>query len=886
MSMTDRAQEVVAFETQWLAFVRAWTATEPQGRRALLDRVLAEGLDAALAVSGADPLDDAANALVDPADRMTCEHDLIVASRLFDDFGYMWHNRELHWSFCGHAEGVRHFVRYGWRHLRNPSPDFDVWFYWTTYLDPAAETVNPLVHYLAVGRLQGLPPVPPVLPMREPPPPRDGRPRRACLFAGYDGDGVVDDYVVEYVRELSRHADVYYLADCSLEDRELDKLAPYTRGRWTLRHGRYDFGSYSVLARDLVGWETLATYDEVLLTNDSCYLLGPLDEVFATMESRPVHWWGLQATHDDFLPGDMERLGRRLRVQDLVAQAREQRPWRMSDSFHVGSYFMVLRSAVLADPEFRRRLDTVAAQSEKNSIIRKYEIGISSYLTLAGFHVDTFVDGVLPFHPIYRESVFDLMEEGFPFIKRQFLHENPFEVMHLHNWKERVLAVFPDADVEAMERNLWRVSPSFNLNRALSVRRWPGYWRPVQELIGPDNWNELEKFVPRFDHWWVFPVNPRTGRLDGHARSVFEAVRHDPTIKKVLIGPTENPGIGGANVAAVLSESQGAQWYLLRAGNILVTEGPRADVPHPLVARKHRFVDVGHTTALQGFGAGLPTGTSEEDRLRHHARLHDLDLTRVVCASSPRQYQALYPFVRSPHRPERWVTGSPRADLMLRPEATLAPDLRAQLEILRRARAGRRLVVWAPADRVTRPVPRLSVEQLSWLRDVAREHDAVVGVRPPRRDLPSDPVLGLDPAVVRAAGMLVLSHRVLPDTEMVLRETAALVSDYTEDLVDYLVLDRPSVAFVPDLDEFTEDPGLVHDLGTVVPRPLCRDWDDLRAAFDGLLKEPSDDERARQARARDDLHAHVDGRSGARVARRVQESYLPIREWLEEPVAP
>ena len=33
----------------------------------------------------------------------------------------------------------------------------------------------------------------------------DGRtPRRACLFAGYDRDGIVDDYVVHYLRELAR----------------------------------------------------------------------------------------------------------------------------------------------------------------------------------------------------------------------------------------------------------------------------------------------------------------------------------------------------------------------------------------------------------------------------------------------------------------------------------------------------------------------------------------------------------------------------------------------------------------------------------------------------------------------------------------------------------
>ena len=267
--------DIAEFWARWLAFVRGYRDSDIDLRSRLVDRVLASGLDAGLAFCGTDWTDDAANALVDPADRMTCEHDLIAASRAFDESGYVWRNRELHWSLCRHLEGLRHFVRYGWRHLRNPSLEFDVWWYWITYLDPAAEVVNPLVHYLAEGRHLGHATIPPVEPVRVPPPPLPGGPRRVCLFAGYDGDGLIDENAVTYVRELSRFADVYYLADCHLEAGELDKLAPYTSGRWTIRHGRYDFGSYSMLARDLVGWDMIATYDELLLANDSCYLLRP-----------------------------------------------------------------------------------------------------------------------------------------------------------------------------------------------------------------------------------------------------------------------------------------------------------------------------------------------------------------------------------------------------------------------------------------------------------------------------------------------------------------------------------------------------------------------------------------------------------------------------------
>ena len=56
-------------------------------------------------------------------------------------------------------------------------------------------------------------------------------PRRACLFALYDPDGLVDDYVVAYVAELARHADVFVLADCELRARPARAARPRRRRR-------------------------------------------------------------------------------------------------------------------------------------------------------------------------------------------------------------------------------------------------------------------------------------------------------------------------------------------------------------------------------------------------------------------------------------------------------------------------------------------------------------------------------------------------------------------------------------------------------------------------------------------------------------------------------
>ncbi|HEY3520759.1 MAG TPA: rhamnan synthesis F family protein, partial [Rhodanobacteraceae bacterium] len=320
-------------------------------------------------------------ASTDDADRIERECRLLADSGLFDAAFYAEHNRDI---VRTGADLLRHFCEQGWRELRAPSAQFDVWWYWASHLDPSRAVINPLAHYALVGREAGLD----TRPGAYHPKGRGhafaagGSVRRACLFAGHDPDGQLDDCVVDYLRELSRHADVWYLTDSEMRPGELDKLSGITRGAWAFRHGAYDFGSWSRLARELVGWDVLDSYDEVLLVNDSCYLLRGLDEVFARMDAKACDWWGLQATKG--LAATRHRPSNRFRdpiPMDEVKRAYlPQYEAEYPYDFHLGSYFLALRKPVIADVGFRRRLDSVVAESvgpiAKRNIIWKYEIGI------------------------------------------------------------------------------------------------------------------------------------------------------------------------------------------------------------------------------------------------------------------------------------------------------------------------------------------------------------------------------------------------------------------------------------------------------------------------------------------------------------------------------
>jgi hypothetical protein len=445
------------FAPAWTRLVTAWIAlgAETDVGRALLRRALDEGVHA---------LDLPAAGEVTVGQGRRCEVAVVRLSGAVDAAGYLAHNPPQ--AERG-AEPVDHFCRRGWRALRNPSLDFDVWWYWAEYLDPTDESetaTNPLVHYLLDGRHRGLLP----LPRRVARPAWSvSTPRRACLFAMYDPDGLVDDAVVAYVEELARHADVYVCADGSLQDGQLSRLSA-AAGAWVRGHGAHDFGSWSVLARELVGWDALAAYDEVLLVNDSCWLVRPLDEVFARMDARPADFWGLQLTARRFEP--------ELSQPQAVPLDEVKRSWlpptayRYPELVHVGSYFLALRRPVLDDPGFRRRLDAVRPQRDRANLVQKYETGTTHYLVGQGFDFDTWVPELRPNHPVYGPGVFDLLARGFPLFKRRFLAANPYDTPDLADWKARILTAVPSADVEMFERNLLRVADPDELARSFAIR--------------------------------------------------------------------------------------------------------------------------------------------------------------------------------------------------------------------------------------------------------------------------------------------------------------------------------------------------------------------------------------------------------------------------------
>lgn len=117
-----------------------------------------------------------------------------------------------------------------------------------------------------------------------------------------------------------------------------------------------------------------------------------------------------------------------------------------------------------------------------------------------------------------------------------------------------------------------------------------------------------------------------------------------------------------------------------------------------------------------------------------------------------------------------------------------------------------------------------------------------------------------------------LSAREFPDAELLYREAAALVTDYSSCFIDFMLTGKPALSFAYDYDSYASiERGLFYDLDMVFPGPVCRSFAELQAGLDGLFVEPDAATLAALDLKRRMFFDHVDDRNSARLVARVRQ---------------
>lgn len=192
--------------------------------------------------------------------------------------------------------------------------------------------------------------------------------KRLAVFAGYDKESIIHDYVVYYLQELSKSADIIYVADNDLAQNEINKIKDYTIKIIAKKHGEYDFGSYKrgyLFAKES---GILENYDFFILCNDSVFgPFYPFEEILAKIPQRQDMVYGFSK----HLRADCDWGGEKYKVIEE----------------HLQSYFIVMPKSVFLSQWYDSFINSIKKEDDKDAIIFKYEIGMSILFKNHGYEL-------------------------------------------------------------------------------------------------------------------------------------------------------------------------------------------------------------------------------------------------------------------------------------------------------------------------------------------------------------------------------------------------------------------------------------------------------------------------------------------------------------------
>ena len=271
---------------------------------------------------------------------------------------------------------------------------------------------------------------------------------RLGIFVFYDKDGIADRYVEYYLEDLCHNLNrLVIVCNGSLTPAAKDKLSRFTKELVLRENKGFDVWGYKA-GIDLLGWDEIMSYEELVLCNDTVFgPIFPFSEMFQAMDSRSLDFWGI-TKH--------ETLKNNPFVENTEEELKE----------HIQSYFMVFGHSILSNPAFQAYWNQLPEFDSYKEAVSQYEARMTSWLSELGYSYDTYVPSA-PYHTYTLNPVMMcpdriVKENRCPIVKRRVfttdyairLYETignaPAEIM-------RFLQENTDFDTDMIWENILRV---------------------------------------------------------------------------------------------------------------------------------------------------------------------------------------------------------------------------------------------------------------------------------------------------------------------------------------------------------------------------------------------------------------------------------------------
>lgn len=215
--------------------------------------------------------------------------------------------------------------------------------------------------------------------------------KRLAIFAFYNEKGLINDYVVTYLKYLKEVSDnIIFVADNEPNVKELSKIYLLVSHIESYHHGEYDFGSYKIGFKYAKEHYLLDDVDEIILCNDSCFCVDSLKPAFDKMATKPCDFWSMTASN-------------------------EYEP-------HLQSFFLVVKKKLFNSEAFCNYLDNVKHLDSFLEIVNTYEIPLKMTFEKDGFKSASYIKAPKKNNPTFFPI--KCIKVKMPLIKRKIFTES------------------------------------------------------------------------------------------------------------------------------------------------------------------------------------------------------------------------------------------------------------------------------------------------------------------------------------------------------------------------------------------------------------------------------------------------------------------------------
>ena len=278
--------------------------------------------------------------------------------------------------------------------------------------------------------------------------------RRLCVFSFYDERGIVDDYVVYFLKELGRFTERIVLLSNGPLSKQGEAALQGVVSEIVLRPNE----GFDVLAYKqglfAIDFDREGLYDEVLMVNHTCYgPVYPFAELFAAMDARACDFWGVTA-HMAMTPNPFTGEG--------------------TLPYHLNTNFIAVRKGMLQSRSFQQYWADLEGKSNYEDAILSHEAVFTEHFQALGYVCATYLDcEKYGTHYPAILSVDETMIDRSPLLKRRALFHDPRFLEHYAADVPRalrVLAQTSDYDRSLIWRNIVRSAElrTLNTNAALT----------------------------------------------------------------------------------------------------------------------------------------------------------------------------------------------------------------------------------------------------------------------------------------------------------------------------------------------------------------------------------------------------------------------------------